>query len=69
MDAIEAHMQAYVIRLWREATRCGAVTPWRLSITHVPSGDRHYLRSLSDIEPFIRAHIETPPPADASPPA
>ena len=31
---------------------------WRGHITHIPSGDQHYLKNLGDIEAFISPYLE-----------
>ncbi len=55
----EPDVQSFIIKLWTEesAERRQAAT-WRGYITHVPSGERRYLKELGDITAFITPYLE-----------
>jgi hypothetical protein len=59
MDLSEFATHSFIIRIWREEIEeeAGQAT-WRGHITHVPGGERRYLRSLGDIAAFIAPYIE-----------
>ena len=57
MDTVE---QTFIVGVWREecVDERQRVT-WQGSITHVPTGAKHYLASLSDIISFITPYLES----------
>jgi hypothetical protein len=57
METPEARAHSFIVKLWLEETG-DERTGWHGSITHVPSGERHYLRALGDILTFIRPYVE-----------
>ena len=60
MDEIESEAQSFIVRVWVEERAEGASRGvWRGHITHVPSGERRYLKSLSEIGDFIASYLET----------
>ena len=57
---IESGTQSFVIKVWLEDTgEETARATWRGHITHVPSGERRYLKNLEEVTAFIAAHLET----------
>jgi hypothetical protein len=59
MDSFEANTHSFIIKIWREEISVGTgQAVWRGHITHVPGGERHYLKSLDDISIFISPYIE-----------
>jgi len=55
----ESDSQAFIVRIWvEEIDRVAGQTVWRGHITHVPSGERRYIKSLGDIEMFIAGYLE-----------
>jgi hypothetical protein len=51
--------QSFIIKFWLEETTEGERRMvWRGHITHVPSSERRYVRSLDDILDFISPHLE-----------
>jgi len=58
MDATEAGTHSFVIKIWQEATadEAGQVI-WRGHITHVPGGERRYLKELTEIVSFIKPYL------------
>jgi hypothetical protein len=58
MDKPESKAQSFIVKIWLEEPS-GAVgnTVWRGHITHVPDGERRYLRKLSDIKDFIQPYL------------
>jgi hypothetical protein len=59
LDQFEANTHPFVVKIWLEETakEAGQAT-WRGHITHVPSGERRYLRDLGEIEAFITPYLE-----------
>ncbi len=52
-------MHSFIIKLWIEkVTERRRTTVWRGYITHVPSGERRYLKDLDEITAFIAPHLE-----------
>ena len=57
-DLSESTLHSFIIKLWLEVEGGkGEPTAWRGYITHVPTGDRRYLTSLSDITTFVREYL------------
>lgn len=58
MDLLEANTQPFVVKVWLEETveEAGRAA-WRGHITHVPSGERRYLKHLDDIVAFIVPYL------------
>jgi hypothetical protein len=57
--SLEATSQPFVVRIWlEEAAEDGRSARWRGHITHVPSGERRYLKELNDIVAFIVPYLE-----------
>jgi len=51
--------QSFIIKFWLEETTEGERrAAWRGHITHVPSGERGYVRRLDDILDFISPYLE-----------
>jgi hypothetical protein len=60
MDTSEATLHSFIVKLSLEDTGDEAKQKsWHGYITHVPSGDRQYLRELTDILVFIKSYIES----------
>ena len=57
MNDIESGTQVFVIRVWVEVGT-GGVPVWRGHVTHVMSGTRRYLTSLTQITAFIAPYME-----------
>ncbi len=59
MGLLETNTHSFIIRIWLEETdeEAGRVT-WRGHITHVPSGERRYLKDLDDILAFIAPRLK-----------
>lgn len=50
--------QSFIIKIWLEETLDEADEAlWRGHITHVPSGERKYLKSLADIGQFVARYL------------
>jgi hypothetical protein len=59
MDLFEANTHPFIVKIWLEETaeEAGQAT-WRGHITHVPTGERRYLKDLDDIVAFIIPYLE-----------
>ncbi len=59
MDLFETNTHPFIVKIWLEETaeEAGRAT-WRCHITHVPSGERRYLKNLDDITAFITPYLE-----------
>jgi hypothetical protein len=55
----EWHMHSFIVRIWLEETfeETGKAR-WTGHITHVSSGERRYLKDLSDIGIFILPYLD-----------
>jgi hypothetical protein len=59
MDEIESEAQSFIVRVWvEERAQEGGQSTWRGHITHVPSGERRYLKNLDEIGDFIAPYLE-----------
>ena len=58
MDATEFDTHSFVIKIWQEAAadEAGRVI-WRGHITHVPGGERRYLKELTEVVAFIKPYL------------
>lgn len=59
MDLLESHTHSFIVKIWLEETaeEAGRAT-WRGHITHVPSGERRYLKDLDGIAAFVVPYLE-----------
>ena len=59
MDEIESEAQSFIVRVWvEERAEKGGRGTWRGHITHVPGGERRYLKNLDEIGNFISPYLE-----------
>ena len=59
MGVYELNTHPFIIKIWlEEAAIKGSRAIWRGHITHVPSGERRYLKKLDDIIDFIIPYME-----------
>ena len=50
---------SFIVKIWVEQARSEAdQVIWRGHITHVPSGERHYLKDLEEITMIITPYLE-----------
>jgi hypothetical protein len=57
-DVASADPQSFIVKIWREGTaeEMGQVI-WRGHITHVPGGERRYLKDLAEVTAFIKTYL------------
>ena len=56
---MDPSIHSFVIRIWLEETAEEASEAvWRGHVTHTASGERHFLRNLNEISPFIWPHLK-----------
>jgi hypothetical protein len=59
MDSLEPDAHSFIVKVWvEERAQEGGRGTWRGHITHVPSGERRYLKNLDEIGNFIAPHLE-----------
>ena len=59
MDAPEASIHSFIVKIWLEETATEAgKNIWRGHITHVPSGKRRYIQHMDEITAFIALYLE-----------
>lgn len=59
MDTLESTTQSFIVKVWvEESAREDGREVWHGHITHVPTGQRRYLKDLSEVEDFIAPHLE-----------
>jgi hypothetical protein len=57
--SIEADAHSFIVKIWLEEVPRGAGSAqWRGHITHVPSGQRRYVKDLNDVAFFLMAYLE-----------
>ena len=54
----ESKVQSFIVKLWLEdqGEKTGS-GKWHGYVTHVPSGERRYLKEFQDIVVFIKSYI------------
>jgi hypothetical protein len=58
MDLLESNTHSFIVKIWLEETVEEADrATWRGHITHVPSGERRYLKDLDGITAFITPYL------------
>lgn len=59
MDLLESNTYSFIVKIWLEETveEAGRAT-WRGHITHVPGGERRYLKDLDDVPAFMAPYLE-----------
>ncbi len=58
MDLIEFNTHSFIVKIWLEEPADNHHKgKWRGHITHVPSGERRYLKSLGGIPAFIVPYL------------
>ena len=58
-DTSARNQHLFIVRLWSEGHNIGP-TQWRGSVEHIPSGQKFYFTSLSDMKDFISLHLSAP---------
>jgi hypothetical protein len=59
MSLYESSTHSFIVKIWlEERTDEAEPLTWRGHITHVPSGKRHYLRSLDEMTDFISVFLK-----------
>ena len=58
MDSLDPDAQSFIVKVWVEDNaETGSHSALRGHITHVMSNERHYLKSLGEIDDFIAAYL------------
>jgi hypothetical protein len=59
MEIPESRVHSFIVKIWLEEMGDEPGTfSYRGYITHVPSGERRYLKRLSDVRDFIENYLE-----------
>ena len=59
MDMPESKVHSFIVKLWQDEAADETEEPvWHGYITHVPDGERRYLKTLRDIADFITRFLE-----------
>jgi hypothetical protein len=59
MDSLEPDAHSFIVKVWVEDNaEAGGHGVWRGHITHIPSHERCYLKSLGEIDDFIAPYLE-----------
>jgi hypothetical protein len=57
-DLPESNTHSFIVKIWLEETAAeNDHATWRGHITHVPGGERRYLKQLNDIVAFIEPYL------------
>lgn len=60
IDSFEVTTHPFIVKIWLEETAEEAGRAmWRGHVTHVPSGERCYLKNLRDITAFIAPYLQS----------
>jgi len=57
--ALELNVHSFIVKVWLEEINQSGRAIWRGHITHVPGGERRYVRALSEIVAFIAPYLHT----------
>lgn len=58
MDPFESYTHSFIVKIWRERlSNHGEQFTWRGHITHLPGGERRYLRALDDFATFVLPYL------------
>jgi len=60
LEAKPPRQHLFIVRIWIEAGQ-SALSQWRGSVEHVPSGQRLYFVSLGDLNDFMLGRLGGPP--------
>lgn len=59
MDMPESKVHSFIVKLWRDEPDDQTEKPvWHGYITHVPDGERRYLKRLRDVADFIARFLD-----------
>jgi len=62
MDTPESKVHSFIVKLWLdESGDESRKAVWHGYITHVPDGERRYLKRLNEIVDFIKHYLESEP--------
>lgn len=54
----ESKVHSFIVKLWLEdGGSRKEMSGWHGYITHVPSGERRYLKDLQDIVTFVKSYV------------
>jgi len=58
MDLVEPSTHSFIVKMWLEETAEEAGRElWRGHITHVPGGERRYVKDLQEVSEFIASYL------------
>ena len=56
---LELYTHSFIVKVWLEETvEEAGQAMWRGHVTHVPSGERRYIKDLNEIRAFIAPYLE-----------
>ncbi len=59
MDSLDSTTQSFIVKVWvEEGAEENSRSVWYGHITHVLSGERHYLKNLDQIQDVIAPYLE-----------
>jgi hypothetical protein len=60
IDSEQPESRSFIVKFWLEETaQESGQAVWRGHVTHVPSGERRYIRKPSEIPAFIDPYLES----------
>jgi hypothetical protein len=61
VDPEQLESRSFIVKFWLEETvQESGRAVWRGHVTHVPSGERRYIREPSEIPAFISPYLASP---------
>lgn len=59
METSDPSVHSFIVKIWiEEGARADGRAGWHGHVTHVPGGERRYLKRLDDIADFITPYLE-----------
>jgi len=58
-ELFQDNTHSFILKVWVEgSSKDGKPVIWRGHITHVPSGERRYLKDMGDIALYVASYLE-----------
>lgn len=56
-SVLQPSTQSFIVKIWIEEQVDDSGSSWRGRITHVPSGEKRYVRKISEVALFIASYL------------
>jgi hypothetical protein len=59
-DPVEPNTHSFIVKIWlEETTEETEEARWRGHVTHVPSGERRYVKDLSEVTAVLASYLQS----------